>query len=122
MVASLATAHAVGMLDSITPETDLELFARSVELDAGNEGKDLTSLWWFRRELVAEQRGGMGAEGEVLTSDDGLRVWLVWRRGGARRELIERDADVVREALAAHPIFAQARAVEARILRAAKAP
>jgi hypothetical protein len=145
---------------------DLELFAHFVELDAANEGKDLTFLWWFRRELaitgrlpthpatgpdgdggdvvyvkafatephqqpaiahaaselVAEQRGRMGAEGEVLTSDDGLRVWLVWRWHGSRRELIERDADVVREALAAHPIFAQARAVEARILRDAKAP
>jgi hypothetical protein len=145
---------------------DLELFARFVELDAANEGKDLSFLWWFRRELaitgrlpthpatgpdgagadvvyvkafatephqqpaianaasqlVTEQQARMGAEGEVLTSDDGLRVWLVWRWSGSRRELIERDADVVREALAAHPIFAQARAVEARILRAAKAP
>jgi hypothetical protein len=145
---------------------DLELFARFVELDAANEGKDLTFLWWFRRELaitgrlpthpatgpdgdgadvvyvkafatephqqpvianaaselITEQQARMGAEGEVLTSDDGLRVWLVWRWRGSRRELIERDADVVREALAAHPVFAQARAVEARILRAAKAP
>jgi hypothetical protein len=145
---------------------DPELFARFVELDAANEGKDLTFLWWFRRELaiagrfpthpdaggqedgedvvyvkafatdprdqpaiaraatqlVAEQRASMRAEGEVLTSDDGLRVWLVWRWRGSRRELIERDADVVREALAAHPVFAHARAVEARILRAAKAP
>ena len=73
-------------------------------------------------QLVAEQRVRMRADGEVLTSDDGLRVWLVWRWRGSRRELIERDADVVREALAAHPVFAQARAVEARILRAAKAP
>jgi hypothetical protein len=145
---------------------DAELFARFVELDAANEGKDLTFLWWFRRELaitgrlpthpatgpdgdgadvvyvkafatephqqpvianaaselITEQQARMGAEGEVLTSDDGLRVWLVWRWRGSRRELIERDADVVREALAAHPVFAQARAVEARILRAAKAP
>jgi hypothetical protein len=144
---------------------DLELFARFVELDAANEGKDLTFLWWFRRELaitgwlpthpatgpdgdrgdvvyvkafatephqqpaiadaasalIAEQQARMGADGEVLTSDDGLRVWLVWRWHRSRRELIERDADVVREALAAHPIFAQARAVEARIFRAAKA-
>jgi hypothetical protein len=150
---------------------DPELFARFVELDAANEGKDLTFLWWFRRELaiagrlpthpdqgahgdredivsdgdgedvvyvkafatdprdqpavaraanqlVAEQRTRMRAEGEVLTSDDGLRVWLVWRWRRSRRELIERDADVVREALAAHPIFADARAVEARIFRA----
>jgi hypothetical protein len=144
---------------------DLELFAHFVELDATNEGKDLTFLWWFRRELaitgrlpahpatgpdgdggdvvyikafatephqqpaiaqaaselVAEQQARMGAEGEVLTSDDGLRVWLVWRWHRSRRELVERDADVVREALAAHPIFAQAAAVEARILRAANA-
>jgi hypothetical protein len=144
---------------------DPELFARFVELDAANEGKDLTFLWWFRRELaiagrlpthpdaggqedgedvvyvkafatdprdqpaiaraatqlVAEQRASMRAEGEVLTSDDGLRVWLVWRWRRSRRELIERDADVVRDALAAHPIFADARAVEARIFRAATA-
>jgi hypothetical protein len=143
---------------------DAELFARFVELDAANEGKDLSFLWWFRRELaiagrlpthpatdpggdredvvyvkafatepqqqptiahaanalVAEQQARMLAEGEVLTSDDGLRVWLVWRWRGSRRELIERDADVVREALAAHPIFADARAVEARIFRAAR--
>jgi hypothetical protein len=143
---------------------DGELFARFVELDAANEGKDLTFLWWFRRELatagrlkpqpqtapdgdrddvvyvkafatepqqqaaiahaakglVAEQQARMRAEGDVLTSDDGLRVWLVWRWRGSRRELIERDADVVREALAAHPIFAEARAVEARIFRAAR--
>ena len=31
---------------------DLDLFARFVELDAANEGKDLTFLWWFRRELA----------------------------------------------------------------------
>jgi hypothetical protein len=145
---------------------DAELFARFVELDAANEGKDLTFLWWFRRELaiagrspthrptapdvggddivyikafatepphqsavaraahelVSEQRATMRAEGEVLTSDDGLRVWLLWRWRGSRRELIERDADVVRHALAAHPVFAEARAVEARIFRVAKTP
>jgi hypothetical protein len=142
---------------------DPELFARFVELGAANEGKDLTFLWWFRRELaiagqlpthpdpgaqgdgedvvyvkafatdpqdqsavaraanqlVAEQRARMRAEGEVLTSDDGLRVWLIWRWRRSRRELIERDADVVREALAAHPIFAAAGAVEARIFHGA---
>jgi hypothetical protein len=144
---------------------DAELFARFIELDAANEGKDLTFLWWFRRELaiagrlpthpeaardgdgedvvyikafateprqqpaiaqaanelIAEHQARMRGEGEVLTSDDGLRVWLLWRWRGSRRELIERDAEVVRSALAAHPIFAAARAVEARILRAAKA-
>lgn len=70
---------------------------------------------------VAEHVAAMLAEGEFLTSDDGLRVWLVWRWRGSRRELIERDADVVRDALAAHPVFAGAKAVEARAFRAAKA-
>jgi hypothetical protein len=140
-----------------------ELFARFVELDAANEGKDLTFLWWFRRELaiagrlpthpatvpdgkgpaivyakafatspeqqpavaraarelIAEQRNRMQGDGEVLTSDDGLRVVLLWRWHGSRRELIDRDADVVREALAAHPVFADTRAVEARIFHTA---
>ena len=143
---------------------DTELFARFIELDAANEGKDLTFLWWFRRELaitgrlplhphaapagdeedivyvkafatepqqqlaiahaanelVRDQHARMRADGEVLTSDDGLRVWLVGRWRGSRRELIDRDADVVREALAAHPVFADARAVEARVFRAAR--
>jgi hypothetical protein len=57
----------------------------------------------------------MQAEGEVRTSDDGLRVLLIWRWHGSRRELIERDEEVVREARAAHPIFEQVRPVEARI-------
>jgi hypothetical protein len=142
---------------------DPELFARFVELDAANEGKDLTFLWWFRRELaiagrlprhpttlpdgkaedvvyvkafatspeqqpaieraarelITEQRSRMQADGEVLTSDDGQRVVLLWRWHGSRRGLIDRDADVVREALAAHPIFADTRAVEARIFHTA---
>jgi hypothetical protein len=60
----------------------------------------------------------MRAEGEVLSSDDGLRVVLLWRWHGSRRELIERDEEVVREALASHPVFEQARPVEARIFHA----
>jgi hypothetical protein len=143
---------------------DIELFARFVELDAANEGKDLTFLWWFRRELaiagrlpahrpiasdeagddviyvkefatspeqqaalaqaatelVAEQRARMGADGEVLTSDDGLRVVLQWHGHGSRQDLIDRDADVIRSALAEHPIFADAGPVEARIFRTAR--
>jgi hypothetical protein len=140
-----------------------ELFARFVELDAANEGKDLTFLWWFRRELaiagrlprhpatvpdgkgpdvvyakafatspeqqpaieraaqqlIAEQRDRMQARGEVLTSDDGQRVVLLWRWHGSRTDLMDRDADVVREALTAHPILADTRAVEARMFHTA---
>ena len=154
-----APEHALRRLLERLP--DRELFARFVELDATNEGKDLTFLWWFRRELaiarqlpthpapptageshdvmylkafattreqqlavaraanelIEEQQASMHAEGEVLTSDDGLRVLLIWRWHGSRSELIERDEQIVREALAAHPIFEQARPAEARIFR-----
>jgi hypothetical protein len=143
---------------------DRELFARFVELDGATEGKDLTFLWWFRRELalarslpshplagptgpavaaedilyvkafavdpqqqadvaraaaevVAEHPAGLPGEGEVLTSDDGKRVLLVWRWRGSRSELLDRDGDFVRAALAAHPAFADAQAAEARIFR-----
>jgi hypothetical protein len=142
---------------------DPELFARFVELDAANEGKDLTFLWWFRRELaivgrlprhpagdsngdgrdviyvkafatspeqqsavalaaeelITEQRDRMQGTGEVLTSDDGLRVVLLWRWHGPRSDLIDRDAEVVRDALVNHPLFAETRPVEARIFHAA---
>jgi hypothetical protein len=144
---------------------DVELFARFVELDAATDGKDVTFLWWFRRELavasllpshaiaparaaatedqelvyvkafavepdrqpevaqaaadiVAERPAGLAGAGEVLTSDDGLRVLLVWRWRGTRGELLDRDGDFVRDALAAHPGLASARAVEARIFLA----
>ena len=156
-----APEHALRRLLERLPDRDL--FARFVELDAANEGKDLTFLWWFRRELaitgrlpthstaipdgndddvlyakafatspeqqpavaraarelINEQRERMQADGEVLTSDDGQRVVVLWRWHDTRRELIDRDAHVVREALAAHPIFADTRAVEARILHTA---
>jgi hypothetical protein len=36
---------------------DLALFVRFVELDASTEGKDVSFLWWYRRELA--RRGAM---------------------------------------------------------------
>ena len=49
-----APEHALRRLLDRLP--DRELFARFVELDAANEGKDLTFLWWFRRELAIAGR------------------------------------------------------------------
>jgi hypothetical protein len=142
---------------------DVTLFARFVELDAASEGKDLTFLWWFRRELakhrellphpevpdlhsevligepelfvktfettresqqqvgdalrglVAEHADRLHARGEVLLSDDGLRAMLVWRWRGPRAPRLLNDGEVVREALAAHPVLAEAEPVDARI-------
>ena len=63
----------------------------------------------------------MQAEAEVLTSDNGLRVVLLWRWHESRRELLDRDADVVRETLAAHPTLADTHTAEARIFHTATA-
>jgi hypothetical protein len=156
-----AGAPTDGLADVLGRVPDPELYARFVELDASTEGKDLSFLWWFRRELavagllpahplppaidsgsrrrrlyvktfavdpaeqdevaaaarklVAEQAARLEADGGVYTSDDGLRVLLVWRWTGADDGRLLRDGDVVREALAAHPVFARAQAVDARL-------
>lgn len=143
---------------------DRALFARFVELDAASEGKDLSFLWWFRREmakrgelparaaaadddvadgepelfvkafattsesqaevgaalseLIAEHAAALHATGEVLLSEDGLRALLVWRWSGRRASLLARDGEVIRQALAAHPVLADADPVDARIYHA----
>jgi hypothetical protein len=144
---------------------DVSLFARFVELDAANEGKDLSFLWWFQRELakrrllparhpiritheadapdvvyvktfavrpeeqelvanalrelVEEHAAELEADGQVLVSDDRLRVLLTWRWRGSGAARLNRDGDVVRQALAEHPILATVEAVDARLYRAA---
>jgi hypothetical protein len=123
---------------------DVSLFARFVELDAANEGKDLSFLWWFQRELakrrllparhpiritheadapdvvyvktfavrpeeqelvanalrelVEEHAAELEADGQVLLSDDRLRVLLTWRWRGSGAARLNRDGDVVRQA------------------------
>jgi hypothetical protein len=145
---------------------DVELFARFVELDAANEGKDLSFLWWFRRtlarrgllparhldaiaedagqsyveyvktfavrpeqqaavaealnELVEAHAAELGAEGQVLISEDGLRVLLTWRWRGARAARLNADGEVVRKELEEHPILGQVEAVDARLYRASE--
>jgi hypothetical protein len=144
---------------------DVELFVRFVELDAANEGKDLSFLWWVRRELakrgglpahhllqdladddepnveyvktfavrpeeqaavaaalnelVDEHAAELGARGQVLISDDGLRVLLIWRWRGSRAARLNADGEVVRRELEKHPILGRVEAVDARLYRAA---
>jgi hypothetical protein len=158
-----ATAGGLATVAARIP--DIELFARFVELDASTEGKDLSFLWWFRRELaiaellpahptappiepggsgrqlyiktfavdptqqadvaaaagalVAEHAAELEAKGEVFVSDDGLRVLPVWRWTGGDDGRLLRDGDIVRDALARHPVFARAQAVDARLFTAA---
>jgi hypothetical protein len=141
---------------------DRVLLARFVELDAASEGKDLSFLWWFRRELakhgelparpdmpelrgdaagdselfvktfatthesqhavgaalrelISEHATALRAEGDVLLSEDGLRALLVWRWRGPSGPRLLRDGEVIRAALAAHPVLAEADALDARI-------
>jgi len=144
---------------------DMELFARFVEIDASTEGKDLSFLWWFRRELhkrsllpqheplppletmdgdavayvktfavdpadqaeivaaarlvAAAHEETMRAKGEVLASADGLRVQLVWRWTGPIGARMLRDGDLMRRALADHPVLLKAKALDARVYRSA---
>ena len=65
--------------------------------------------------LVAAPPPDLPGDGEVLSSDDGLRVLLTWRWPRSRADLLDRDGDFVRDALAAHPGLAEAEAVQARI-------
>jgi hypothetical protein len=145
---------------------DVELFGRFVELDAANEGKDLSFLWWFRRalakrgllpahhldaiakdagqpyveyvktfavrpeeqaevaealdELIEAHADELGADGQVLVSEDGLRVLLAWRWRGARAARLNADGEVVRKELEEHPILGQIEAVDARLYRASE--
>jgi hypothetical protein len=156
-----AGAPADGLVPLLERIPDIELFARFVELDASTEGKNLSFLWWFRRELaiagvlpahpvappiepggdgqrlyvktfsvdpadqaevaaaaralVADHAAILEAQGEVFTSDDGLRVLLVWRWTGGDNGRLLRDGDVVRDALARHPIFSRVDGVDARV-------
>jgi hypothetical protein len=69
------------------------------------------------RALVTDHAVMMEADGEVLVSADGLRVQLVWRWRGAVEARLLREGDLVRQALAAHPELARARALDARLYR-----
>ncbi len=69
------------------------------------------------RALVAEHAETLQARGEVLLSDDGLRVVLVWRWAGGHGARLLREGELVRDAMHEHPAFAKARPLDARVLR-----
>jgi hypothetical protein len=54
------------------------LFVRFVELDASTEGKDVSLLWWFRRELA--RRGALpeaAVDAPLPLADAGVEVFYV---------------------------------------------
>jgi hypothetical protein len=57
---------------------DVALFVRFVELDASTEGKDVSFLWWFRRELA--RRGALpeaAVNAPLPLADAGVEVFYV---------------------------------------------
>jgi hypothetical protein len=79
------------------------------------EPADQAAVAAAARELVDEQAERIRATGFVLASADGLRVLLVWRWNGDTASHLLLDGDVMRAALAAHPVLARATALEARL-------
>jgi hypothetical protein len=71
------------------------------------------------RALVAEHAPSLQAAGEVLVSDDGLRVVVVWRWSGGHGVRLLREGEMVRDAFHDHPALARARPLDARVLRPA---
>jgi hypothetical protein len=63
--------------------------------------------------------GALDARGEVLRSEDGLRVLIVWRWSGAATPRLIREGDLVRQALQKHEPLLRAEAKEAHVFRSA---
>jgi len=83
---------------------DLELFVRFVELDATTEGKDLTFLWWLRRELAARERLPARVADvplpatDAAATDDALYVKTFATHGADQADV----ASALRELIAEH--------------------
>jgi hypothetical protein len=112
MMSSLPSHAVVSPTDSAVADPDV-VYVKAFAVDP-HQQEDVAQA---AAQIVADRPGHVPGEGEVLVSDDGLRVLLLWRWRGSRSELLDRDGDFVREALAAHPVLANARAAEARIFR-----
>jgi hypothetical protein len=69
-------------------------------------------------EMVRHGESVLDATGEVLRSEDGTRVTIVWRwRGGASGDRLLREGAVLREALQQHAPLLRARPQDARVYR-----
>lgn len=70
------------------------------------------------KRVVEDGEPLLAAKGEVLTSEDGLRVTILWRwRSGASSEKLLREGALVRESLRRYEPLLRARAQEAHLFR-----
>jgi len=71
------------------------------------------------RDLMRAGADVLDASGEVLRSEDGLRVLIVWRWSGAATPRLIREGGLVRQALQKHESLLRAEAKEAHVFRPA---
>jgi hypothetical protein len=70
------------------------------------------------RQVIREGEAVMDASGEVLRSEDGLRVAILWRwQGGASGDRLLREGALVRASLQQHAPLLRARPHEAHVYR-----
>jgi hypothetical protein len=71
------------------------------------------------RDMVRAGEDVLDARGEVLRSEDGLRVLIVWRWSGAATPRLIREGGLIRQALQKHESLLRAEAKEAHVFRTA---
>jgi len=71
------------------------------------------------RDVARGGEGALDARAEVLRSEDGLRVLIVWRWSGAAAPRLIREGGLVRQALQKHKPLLRAEAKEAHVFRSA---
>jgi hypothetical protein len=71
------------------------------------------------REMVRTGEDVLDARGEVLRSEDGIRVLVVWRWSGAATPRLIQEGGLLRQALEKHDALLRAEAKEAHVFRPA---
>jgi hypothetical protein len=97
--------------ESAQEVTYIETFATAPE--------DQEAVARAARDVVRAGETALDARGEVLRSEDGLRVLIVWRWSGAASPRLIREGGVVRQALQKHDPLLRAEAKEAHVFRSA---
>jgi hypothetical protein len=73
------------------------------------------------RQVITDGAAILGASGQVLRSDDGLRVIIVWRWRGASAPHLLGEAEVIGRAWQKHPALRQVERYEAHVFREVEA-
>jgi hypothetical protein len=97
--------------ESVGDVTYIETFATLAE--------DQHAVALAAQDVVRAGGRAIDARGEVLQSEDGLRVLILWRWSGSAPSRLIREGGLVRKALEKHEPLLRAEAKEAHVFRAA---